>query len=98
MQSLLKWKVREKEHSRCETIIVKGSSAALRWFQKATVARNLVREKFYETYRSRNRQYFPQTGNCAPVTDAHRALHFAICYSYSTSRRSIFRWLLLREN
>lgn len=66
MQSLPKGKVREKKHSRYETMIVKGAPAAVRWFRKATVARNSAREEFYETYRSRKSPIFPANWKLRP--------------------------------
>jgi hypothetical protein len=47
MQSLLKRKVREKEHGRRETMIVKMPFRHCAGFQKAAVVRNSAREKFY---------------------------------------------------
>jgi hypothetical protein len=70
-----------------------------RWFRKATVARNSVREKFYEIYRSRKSPILPANWKlCSRARCPQRSHHFAICHSYSTSRRPIFRWLLSREN
>jgi hypothetical protein len=73
MQSLLKGKVREKEHSRCETMIVKGSSAAVRLVSKGD--RNLPFAKIANI--SRNLKLRSRT-RCPP-----RSYYFAICHSYS---------------
>jgi hypothetical protein len=71
MQSLPKGKVREKEHSRCETMIVQESSVAVRSFERRQSPATRFGRSFTKLTVRENRQYFPQTGNCAPVRDAH---------------------------